>query len=87
MKCDLVSLINWFPVVIVFALLSFCWGVFMYEICYPIMVDHSLAWSIIYIVIFNILLLLVLLSYMRAVFTTSYVPKNFSHPSNVFIPH
>jgi palmitoyltransferase ZDHHC2/15/20 len=65
-------------VVVVFVMLGYCDGVFVTCVCLPLF-EYSVVWPVVYLVIFHVLLALVIVSYLRCVFTTSFVPVDFHH--------
>ena len=81
--------LDWTMVGVVFLLLSYAWGVFVFLVCMPlIQAGYPLLWPISYLVIGHILFILVIWSYLRAVFTRTYVPSSFTHEVRVpMSPH
>jgi len=72
--------LDWTMVGVVFLLLSYAWGVFVFLVCMPlIQAGYPLLWPISYLVIGHILFVLVIWSYLRAVLTRTYVPSSFTH--------
>ena len=74
-----ISFMNWLLVFVVLGLIGYCWAVFCFLICVPLFYDYNILWPISYLIVFHILLILVLISYFRAIFTKSKVPSSFSH--------
>ena len=76
--------LDWTMVGVVFLLLSYAWGVFVFLVCMPlIQAGYPLLWPISYLVIGHILFVLVIWSYLRAVLTRTYVPSSFTHEVRV----
>lgn len=75
----LIKIAGWFLVVVVVAIIVYCWVVFVILVCVPLFYDYHWAWPTCYLILFHTLLFLVLLSYMRTIFTTSFVPKHYRH--------
>jgi len=75
-------------VLVVISILLYCWAVFVFCVCLPLFQsDYHWAWPVTYLVIFHVLLCLVLWSYFRAIFTTSYVPRSFKHATEEEVNH
>lgn len=78
----LIKFVSWILVFIVFAILIFCWVVFVVLVCVPLF-DYNWAWPISYLIVFHLLFFLVISSYLKTIFTTSFVPKSFTHNKEV----